>query len=80
MKKIWTTILIILAILFLVLAIYYFITPADKVPNFISSTISGYHAHRTSVNIKHGLAAAILAIGSGILAWFISGNKDTTNN
>ncbi len=75
MKKFVTVLLVILAVLFLALAVYYFVTPADKVPDIISNTVSGYHPGRTSVNVKHGVAAIILAAGSGILAWFVSGNK-----
>lgn len=75
MKKLATAGLVVLAILFVVLAIYYWVTPADKVPDIISGTLSGYHPHRTGVNFKHGLAAIILAAGSAILAWFVSGSK-----
>ena len=77
MKKLGVGVLVILSIVFLLLAIYYFVTPADKVPDVISSTVSGYHAGRTGVNVKHGLVAVILAVGSAILAWFVSGNKST---
>ena len=75
MKKLVKIGLIILAVIFLALAVYYWVTPADKVPDIISSTVSGYHAGDSAVNVKHGLAAIILAAGSGILAWFLSGNK-----
>ena len=75
MKKLGVSVLVVLSLVFLLLAIYYFVTPADKVPDIISSTVSGYHAGRKGVNVKHGLVAVILAIGSAILAWFASGNK-----
>lgn len=78
MKKLVTVGLMVLGVVFLALAVYYWTTPADKVPDVISGTLSGYHPGRTSVNIKHGLATLILAVGSGILAWFVSGNKQAS--
>lgn len=75
MKKAATVGLIALGVIFLALTIYYWTTPADKVPDIISGTLSGYHPGRSGVNIKHGLATLILGIGSGILAWFVSGDK-----
>ncbi len=75
MKKLVTAGLVVLGIIFLALAVYYWVTPADKVPHIISNTISGYHPGDKAVNFKHGLAAIILAAGCGILAWFVSGSK-----
>lgn len=78
MKKLVTLGLCILALIFLALSIYYWVTPADKVPMIISNTLSGHHPNDHAVNFKHGLAAIILAVGSAILAWFVSGDKKTT--
>jgi hypothetical protein len=73
MKKVLMIIFAILAVMFLALAVYYWITPADKLPvNF-----PGHLASSTKVHIKHGLAALILGVGFGILAWFSS--KKTTS-
>ena len=77
MKKFITMVLIVLGIVFIALAVYYWVTPADKVPHIISNTISGYHPGDKSVNFKHGLAAIILGIGCGILAWFTSGSTSS---
>jgi hypothetical protein len=76
-KKPLVIILVVLVILFLALTVYYWVTPADKVPDIIAGTFSGYHPGDKAVNFKHGLLTAILAIGCGILAWFKSGSKSS---
>lgn len=63
---------IVLGILFLALAFYYWMTPADLLPHFMP----GYDAALSTVHFKHGLGAFILAIAAFILAWFKSGAKD----
>lgn len=71
MKKALLTLFILLAILFLALGIYYFVTPAGKLPHYLPGHIAGsVHKHG-----KHALAAAIVALGFGVLAWFYSAKK-----
>jgi len=74
MKKALTGLFIILAILFLALAVYYWTTKAGSLPHFLP----GYQANSVHKHLKHGLAALIIAVGFGILAWFSSANKKTT--
>jgi flagellar basal body-associated protein FliL len=74
MKKALTPILIIIALVLLALAIYYWVTPAGSLPH----SFPGYVAGSKHVHLKHGLAAFILAVAAGILAWFVSGNKATS--
>jgi hypothetical protein len=76
MKKPWTIVFAILAVLFLALAIYYWVTPAGSLPHFLP----GYEHGSTHVHLKHGLAALILAIGSAIVAWFMGGKKTTSGS
>ena len=71
MKKLYITGLAVLGVAFLALAVYYWLTPAGSLPHFIP----GYEAGGTQGHLKHGLAAFVLAVGCGILAWFLSGNK-----
>jgi hypothetical protein len=73
MKKLLMILFIILAVIFLGIAIYYFITPADKLAHFLP----GYNAALSKTHFKHGLAAIIVGIGFGLLAWFSSSNKTT---
>ncbi|HUD05790.1 MAG TPA: hypothetical protein VMR18_02660 [Candidatus Saccharimonadales bacterium] len=75
MKKFIFPGLVILGLIFLALAIYYWVTPAGSLPHFMP----GYQAGSKHVHLKHGLAALVLAIGCGILAWFQSGKKKPTS-
>jgi hypothetical protein len=63
---------IVLGILFLMLAFYYWSTPADLLPHFMP----GYDAALNAVHFKHGLGAFILAAAAFIFAWFTSGEKN----
>jgi hypothetical protein len=74
MKKSYVPVFIIIGLAFLALAVYYWVTPAGSLPGFLPGHEAGSSHHHT----KHGLAALILAIGSGILAWFASGEKSTS--
>ena len=71
MKKMLVIGLGILGVAFLALAVYYFRTPASSLPVFIP----GHEAGVSAPHMKHGIAAAILGIGCGILAWFMSGKQ-----
>lgn len=72
MKKILMVVFVILAIVFIATAIYYWVTPAGSLPHHFP----GYIAGSKTKHLKHGLAALIVGIGFGILAWFSS--KKTT--
>ena len=74
MKKIRLTFLIILGLIFLGIAIYYWVTPAGSLVHFFP----GYLAGSKSVKLKHGILAIILALGCGVLAWFSTGNSSTS--
>jgi hypothetical protein len=81
MKKFRLILLVVLAIIFIGIAIYYWVTPAGSLQHFFP----GYEARSKTIHIKHGIAAIILALGCGVLAWFSSGDKptsttDTTKN
>ena len=70
MKKLLMVGLVILGIALVVLAVYYWMTPAGSLPHFVP----GYEAGVMSPHLKHGLAALILGVGCGVLAWFVSGS------
>ena len=72
MKKSLMILFVILALIFVAIAIFYWVTPAGKLPHHFP----GYIAGSTKAHLKHGLAAFIVAIGFGLLAWFSS--KKTT--
>jgi len=73
-KKLILTLLVVIGILLLGLAIYYWATPAKSLPHWLP----GYEAGVSRTHLKHGLAAAILAVGCGVLAWFTSGKPTTS--
>jgi hypothetical protein len=68
-----TTVIIstVFGILFLMLAFYYWSTPASLLPHFMP----GYNAALATPHFKHGLGAFILAAAAFIFAWFKSGEK-----
>lgn len=68
------TIFVVLAILFVLLAVYYWVTPAGSLPHFLP----GYEVGSTHTHLKHGLASLIVGVGFMILAWFSSGKKQTS--
>ena len=66
MRKLLTSLFVILAVLFLATAVYYWVTKAGSLPHFFP----GYQAGSIHKHLKHGLAALIVAIGFAIyLRW-----------
>ena len=55
----------------LVLAVLYFVDSAGALPSFLP----GHEAGSSHHHVKHGIAAAILAAGALILAWFQTGGQ-----
>lgn len=71
MKKLVTIIFVLLALIFIAIGIYYFVTPAGSLFHLAPGYLAG-SAHK---HTKHGLASFIVAIGFVILAWFGSAKK-----
>jgi hypothetical protein len=61
-----TWLLLAVAVIFVVLAVVYFVTPADQLP----SVLPGHDAHVTRHHTKHGIAMLGLAVLSCVGAWF----------
>ena len=61
-----TWLLIAVAIVFVVIAVVYFVTAANQLPSFFP----GHTAHATKHHTKHGLAALGVAVLALIGAWF----------
>ena len=59
---------LIAGIVCLLLAAYYWFTPAGSLPAFVP----GYEAGSSTIHVKHGLAAAIVGILAFVVAWFQS--------
>ena len=58
--------LIILGLACLALAIVYWVIPADQLPNFVP----GFEAGLSRTRIKHGAAAAVVAVVLFGLGWY----------
>jgi hypothetical protein len=60
---------IVLGVLFLALAILYFVDSAGSLPSFIP----GHQAGSAHHHVKHGIAALVVSFGCFVFAWFQSG-------
>jgi len=60
---------IIAGIVFLVIAVVYWVDTADALPSFFP----GHEAGSAHHHVKHGIAAFVLALGCFVFAWFQSG-------
>jgi hypothetical protein len=75
-KKTIATICYLLAAVFVVIAVIYFVTPADKLPHFFP----GYDAASAKSHVKHGIAALFLGSGAIALGWFQAGPKNSPDS
>jgi hypothetical protein len=62
-------------VVFLVIAIIYFVDTAHALPSFFPGHDSAQTTHH---HIKHGIAAFIVALACFVFAWFQTGPKATT--
>jgi hypothetical protein len=60
---------VLIGLALVVLAVVYFVDSASALPSFIPGHDAGSSHH----HVKHGIAAALLGIGSLIFAWFQTG-------
>jgi hypothetical protein len=75
-KKLVTILLAVVGILFLSMAIYYWVTPANQLLTFVP----GYDPASSVAHFKHGLGMLVLAVGAWVLAWFQSASKAKDNS
>jgi hypothetical protein len=64
----------VLAIVFVILAVVYFMKTAADLPGFLP----GHDAHSTKHHVKHGVAMIGLAVLSLIGAWMLSGPQKSS--
>jgi hypothetical protein len=57
---------VVLGLLFLVLAVVYWVDSAGSLPSFLP----GHEAGSAHHHIKHGIAAFVVALGCFVFAWF----------
>jgi len=71
-KKLLAGLAVFLGIVFIILAVVYFITPAHALPVFLPG-----HDTTSKIHFKHGIGSLILGLGLLAFAWFQSGKKKT---
>jgi hypothetical protein len=71
MKQALNIIAVVLGVVFLVIALIYFLTPANALPGFFP----GYDALLAAPHFKHGIAALVLGLAFFVFAWFNSAKK-----
>jgi hypothetical protein len=60
---------VLLGIVFVAIAVVYFVEPASSLPSFFPGHEAGSSHHHT----KHGIAALVVAAACFVFAWFQSG-------
>jgi hypothetical protein len=60
---------VLLGVVFVVIAIVYFVEPASSLPSFFP----GHEAGSSHHHAKHGIAALVVAAACFVFAWFQSG-------
>ncbi|HVW91302.1 MAG TPA: hypothetical protein VHB74_01705 [Devosia sp.] len=59
---------LVLGVVFLILAVYYWLTPAGALPGFFPGFEQGVAAH----HVKHAIVALVIAVVLFCFAWFQS--------
>jgi hypothetical protein len=72
--RLLVTLALVLGTILIVVAIVYWVEPADSLPSFFPGHASGELDHH---HVKHGLAAFLVGLACFAFAWFRSGPKRT---
>ena len=68
----WLVVLaVVLGIVLIVIAVVYWVEPADSLPSFFPGHEAGSNHH----HVKHGIAAFLVGLACLAFAWFNSGPK-----
>ncbi len=76
MTKPLVWIAVVVGVLFLIIAVVYFMQPANSLPSFFP----GYDSALSKHHFKHGIGALLLGLAAFALAWFNSGKKSSGQN
>ncbi len=71
MNKTINVLAAVLGVLFVVLAIYYWMTPANMLPAYLP----GYNPAMATAHFKHGLGSLIVGLALFVFVWFRTGKK-----
>ena len=64
---------VVVGIILMVIAVIYWVEPADSLPSFFPGHQAGSDHH----HVKHGIAAFLVGLACFAFAWFKSGPKRT---
>ena len=70
-RRLLMVLFIVLGVVLVAVAVYYWVTPAGSLPSFVPGHIAG-SAH---IHVKHGIAALFAGIVCFLGAWMLSGKK-----
>lgn len=71
MKKILGLLALPISLCFVVLAVWYWTTPAGLLPSYMPGFIDG----SATIHYKHGIASLLLGLAALAYAWFATGKK-----
>ena len=71
MKKILALLALPVSLVFVVLAVWYWTTPAGLLPSYMPGFIDG----SATIHYKHGIASLLLGLAALAYAWFATGKK-----
>jgi hypothetical protein len=66
---------VLLGIVFLVIAVVYFVTAAHSLPTFFPGHVSTTSSEAAHHHTKHGIAALVVALACFAFAWFQTGPR-----
>jgi uncharacterized membrane protein HdeD (DUF308 family) len=66
---------VILGVVLVVVAIVYFVEPAQSLPSFFPGHVSASSSEAGHHHTKHGIAALVVALACFAFAWFQTGPK-----
>jgi hypothetical protein len=69
--RLLTAAAVLLGLLFIAVAVVYWVEPARSLPGFFPGHEAGSNHH----HVKHGIAALVLGLALLVLAWFQTGTK-----
>jgi hypothetical protein len=73
MNRSLTAVISLLGVLLIIMAVVYFVTPANNLPPFFP----GHEVGVVKTHFKHGIGALFLGLGCFILVWFQTGKKSS---
>lgn len=76
MQRVFLWIAGIIGILFIILALVYWTTPAGALPPYLP----GYEAGASHIHFKHGLGSLIVGAAIFIFVWFKTGPKQVVQS